>query len=208
MLVPVFCWVTGAFAAFEYFAPNVRLTSHGSWSVESLPMIGVQAAIARRQNAWAEIVFGTLAVLWWQAVPAAPYLMLGPAAKFMSLGPIWTTLHWPILLVTVAGVVQAWINLFHPELTAARASWRLVTHAAAFTIGCLLLRAGSWIVATNGTPEAIGEHRKPGTAGLHSGSVWRSELRLSPGNACNMSGAVWCGPAHPPCSVFSSCSPS
>ncbi len=156
VLVPVFFWVTGAFAVFELSAPHLRLSGKCAWSPRDLPGPGPRTPAIPRQNSAAEIVFGTLAVLWWQALPVAPFLALGPAAGFLNLAAIWTTLHWPVLLVAVAGVVQSWFNLFYPELTARRTAFRALTHAAALVILCVLLRSGNWVVATSGTAQAAG----------------------------------------------------
>lgn len=150
VLVPVFCWVTGAFAAFEICSSFFNLRCKADWSPRSLPAVRRAARAVPRTESVAQIIFGSAVVLWWQAVPAAPYLVFGPAARRVALGPIWTTLHWPILLLTIAGVVQAWVDLASPHLTNLRAGVRLSVRAAGLVILCLILRAGNWVVLAAG----------------------------------------------------------
>jgi hypothetical protein len=160
VLVPVFCWITAVFVAFEWFAPNLPCSGKASWNPQSLPVTGAQYRAIPRPNSAAEVVFGTIAALWWAAVPGAPWLILGPGVKFMNLAAIWTTLHWPVLLLTIAGVLQAWVNLFRPELTRTRAAVRLIVLAASFAVGSLLLAAGYWVIPITGVSEA------PAVAGI------------------------------------------
>jgi hypothetical protein len=154
VLVPVFCWVTAVFVAFEWFAPNLPCSGQASWSPQSLPIKGAQFRAIPRPNSVAEVAFGTIAALWWAAVPGAPWLILGPGVNFMNLAPIWTTLHWPVLLLTIAGVLQAWVNLFRPELTRTRAAVRLIALTASFAVGCVLLAAGYWVIPITGVSGA------------------------------------------------------
>jgi hypothetical protein len=146
VLVPVFCWITAAFAAFEFCSSFVTMNWKTSWSPRSLPVIGKQSATAARTESIAQILFGSAAIVWWQAVPHAPFLLLGPAASVIAPAPIWTTLHWPILLLIAAGVAQACVNLARPQLTPWRVKIRLAVQAAGLAILCLVLRAGAWIV--------------------------------------------------------------
>lgn len=109
-------------------------------------MIGTPSSTVSRTESVAQIIFGTVAAIWWQAVPNAPFLLLGPAASIITRGPVWTTLHWPIFLLVTAGVVQACLNLIRPQWT----QLRLAVQAAGLGILCLVLRAGNWVVLAPG----------------------------------------------------------
>jgi cytochrome b561 len=146
VLIPVFFWITAAFGAFEICSSFVSMNWKTSWSPRTLPVIGKQSATAARTESIAHVIFGGAAILWWQAVPAAPFLLLGPAASIIAPAPIWTTLHWPILLLIAAGVVQACVNLARPQLTPGRVKFRLAVQAVGLGILCLGLRAGTWVV--------------------------------------------------------------
>ena len=154
VLVPVFCWVTGAFALFELCSPWLKLRGSANWSPRTLPATGKKPSTVSRPESVAGILFGTIAVFWWQALPGAPYLVFGPAAGIMALGPIWTTLYWPILLVTAASVVQSWWDLAWPELTPLRVTIRLVLRTAGLVLACVILRAGNWVMVAPGSTDA------------------------------------------------------
>jgi cytochrome b561 len=146
VLVPVFFWITAVFAAFEICSSFVAMNWKTSWSPRSLPVMGTPAGTVARTESVALIVFGAAAIVWWQAVPTAPFLVLGPAASIIALGPVWTTLHWPILLLAAAAVAQACVDLARPQLTSWRVKVRLAVQAVGLGILCLMLRAGNWIV--------------------------------------------------------------
>jgi cytochrome b561 len=153
VLVPVFFWITAAFAAFEICSSFMSMSWKTSWSPRSLPVTGTPAGTVARTESVALIIFGAAAIVWWQAVPAAPFLVLGPAAGIIALGPVWTTLHWPILLLTAAAVAQACVDLARPQLTPSRVKIRLAMQAVGLGILCLVLRAGTWIVVALGVQD-------------------------------------------------------
>jgi hypothetical protein len=154
VLVPVFAWVTAAFAVGEYCLSFFHINlKGGGWSPRSLPPVHGRRFDTSRASSFAEVLFGSAFVLWWQSVPAAPYLALGPAAGFLALAPVWNTLHWPILLLAVAGIVQSAVNLVRPQLTPARITIRILIHLFALALLCILLQAANWIIAAPGIPD-------------------------------------------------------
>jgi hypothetical protein len=146
VLVPVFFWITVTFAAFEFCSSFLTVNWKKGWSPRSLPEIGIEPSAVSRKESVAQIILGSAAIVWWQAVPQAPFLLLGPAAGVIAPGPVWTALHWPILLLVAAGVAQGCLNLIRPQWTLVRASLGLAVQAGGLVILCLVLRAGNWIV--------------------------------------------------------------
>ena len=150
VLVPVFCCVTVGFAGYEiyrrYFPLNLRL----DWDPRSLPEIGKQRTAVPRAHSVAEIIFGFAGLIWWQMLPAAQYLALGPAAYVVAFGPIWQTLHWPVSLLIVAALVQSAVNLLRPHLTAVRARLNLLLRTGGLVLLSVALRSGEWVVAAPG----------------------------------------------------------
>lgn len=63
------------------------------------------------------VVFWTALSLWWLAIPAFPFLILGPAAAHLSLTPAWQTLYLPVLLLFLAGLAQRAVNVARPDWT-------------------------------------------------------------------------------------------
>lgn len=150
VLIQVFFWVTATFAVFELCSSAFTLDCKKGWSPGSLPTIGAQLSAVSRTTSVAQIILGSAFILWWQVVPNAPFVLLGPAASIIAPAPIWASLHWPILLLAVAGVAQAGVDLAHPQWTPWRSKIRLAVQAAGLGILCLVLRAGEWVVMAPG----------------------------------------------------------
>lgn len=150
VVVPVFAWITGAFVAFEFFAPRMNLRCITDWSPRSLPALVKRSAVIPRADSVAQIIMGGAFIVWWQCIPVAPYLLFGPAASMIALGPVWTRLHWPIILLASAGIVLACLNLASPHWTVARTRVRLALRAAGFVLVVILARAGNWVVLADG----------------------------------------------------------
>ena len=163
VLGPVFFWITISFAAAEICSSFFNLNLKRDWSPRSLPVIGKHSSVISRPNSAAELIFGILFIVWWQLSPAAPYLVIGPTPNLIAPGPIWATLHWPILLLMVATVLQAAVNLIYPHTTTARTRIRLAIQAGAFVILCLIFRAGNWVIAG---PAASGSTKYDAIVGL------------------------------------------
>lgn len=63
------------------------------------------------------VVFWTVLSLWWMAIPAFPFLILGPAAAHLRLTPAWQILYVPVLLLFLAGLAQRAVNVARPDWT-------------------------------------------------------------------------------------------
>jgi len=92
------------------------------------------------------IIASAVAIAWITGVQSYPFLILGPAASFLKLAPIWYQLYFPILLLTVAEILRAVINLARPAWIPFRMLYRIVLHAGGLAVACALLRAGSWVM--------------------------------------------------------------
>jgi hypothetical protein len=158
VMLPVFAWITAAFAAYELASPSLKLNIKGDWNPKSLPPAQKHRSIVPRTESVAQILFGTAFVSWWLALPASPALVFGHAAEKLAMAPVWSTLYWPIALTLTANVVQAWVNLFHPALTRTRSIVRLATNAIWVGIISFTLGAGKWV--------ALGPAAEPGYSRL------------------------------------------
>jgi len=96
------------------------------------------------------IVACGVAIAWITGVQNYPFLILGPAAVFLKLAPVWYQVYFPILLLTVAEVVRAIINLVRPDWVLFRLIWRVLVQAGGLAVAYALLRAGTWVVAMGG----------------------------------------------------------
>ena len=99
------------------------------------------------------IIASTIALVWITGVQSYPFLILGPAAAFLKLAPIWYQVYFPIVLLTVAEIVRATINLVRPDWTRFRAVYSIVLHFGGLLVLYYLVRAGSWVAAVGSGAE-------------------------------------------------------
>src|SRR5438067_342719 len=95
------------------------------------------------------IIACTIALVWMTEVQNYPFLILGPAAAFLKLAPIWYQVYFPIVLLTVAEIVRATVNLVRPDWTLFRAVHSVFVHVGGLAVVYALIRAGSWVVASD-----------------------------------------------------------
>jgi hypothetical protein len=142
-LLIVFAWVTLIFAVFDLNL--ARFPFVATWKPGSLPE--PRHSEARPMFALiAEIIGATLFIIWWGFVPRYQWLLFGPAAALVELGPVWHTAHLLILLVFLASLVTLWIHFFNPERAALRLTLRILTNCAQIAVGWYLLASGPLVV--------------------------------------------------------------
>ena len=91
------------------------------------------------------IIACTVALVWITEVQSYPFLILGPAAAFLKLAPIWYQMFFPIVLLNVFEIVRATINLVRPDWTRFRAVYGVLLHIGGLLVVYYLIKAGSWI---------------------------------------------------------------
>jgi hypothetical protein len=96
------------------------------------------------------MIASAVAIAWITGVQSYPFLILGPGAFFLHLAPIWYQIYFPILLLTVLEIVRAVINLVRPDWVLFRIVYRIVLQAGGTAVSYLLLRAGTWVIASDG----------------------------------------------------------
>jgi hypothetical protein len=106
------------------------------------------------------IIASAVALTWMTEVQRYPFLILGPAAAFLKLAPIWYQVYFPIVLLTVAEIVRATINLVRPDWTRFRAVYSVVVHCGGLVVVYFLIRAGSWVVAGGPAAEHASEYTR------------------------------------------------
>lgn len=68
-----------------------------------------------RIDSFSRLIALAVSVVWLRAVQQNPFLILGPAAAFLKLAPVWHELYVPVVLLAFAGMAQAAINLIRPD---------------------------------------------------------------------------------------------
>ncbi|HKW31554.1 MAG TPA: hypothetical protein VJN92_01015 [Candidatus Acidoferrum sp.] len=120
----------------------------------SLPIEGRQQV--SRFESVSIIIASAVALVWMTEVQNYPFLILGPAAAFLKLAPIWYQVYFPIVLLTVFEIVRATINLARPDWTLFRAVYSVFVHFGGLAVVYFLIRAGSWVIAGDSAPGTAG----------------------------------------------------
>ena len=104
------------------------------------------------------IVASGVALAWITEVQRYPFLILGPAAAFLKLAPVWYQAYFPIVLLTVAEIVRAIINLVRPDWTRFRAVYGLILHSGGLAVVYFLIKAGSWVTGAGSSVNRSGDY--------------------------------------------------
>ena len=102
------------------------------------------------------IIASAVALVWMTEVQSYPFLILGPAAAFLKLAPIWYQAYFPIVLLTVFEIVRATINLVRPDWTVFRRVYSVLVHCGGLAVVYFLIRAGSWVTAADSVASEAG----------------------------------------------------
>lgn len=62
-----------------------------------------------------ELAFNVFGLIWLLLVPQHPWLIFGPAAKILSVGPIWHTFYGAIILLAVVALLRSTVTLARPQ---------------------------------------------------------------------------------------------
>jgi len=125
VLITVAAWVTLVFAALEFVAarypekcpPISGLT--GPWSPSSLPPLEKTEHDRKPRSyahAVAEVIFGFLLLVWLLLIPGHPFLLMGPGAVVLDVGPFrladaWWTFYWWIVVLNALQLAWRCIDL-------------------------------------------------------------------------------------------------
>jgi hypothetical protein len=134
----VFGWVTLVFALLDLNLP--RLLEH-AWADLKVVALPRPEGKGRRWTLLAEIVGGSVFLIWWLAIPRSPVLLFGPAAAFLAPAPIFYQLYVPITAIWLASLVVLWAVLLRPDWARVRTIGRLLTDGLSLVLATILLRA-------------------------------------------------------------------
>lgn len=145
--LPVFGWVTFVFAAQDFFQAKFHLVDklNQRWDPGSLPPIARPQKKVRRSESIFGLIAGTVYIGWLLAVPYHPYLIFGPAASALRLAPEWHRFYLPVVVLAIAGLAQAVVNLVRPEWTWLPLGTRLVSNVVVLVILRSILKANSYV---------------------------------------------------------------
>jgi len=110
-----------------------------NWNPRELPPVRDLFKIPRIASI-IEIVVGVAFVLCWIAYADTSVPLNGPTFKLM-LNQVWFNFFWGYLVIGVANIFLASVNLRRPYWSVPRAACRLVSDLAAGALSCWLMRA-------------------------------------------------------------------
>ena len=135
--VTVFGWITLVFALLDLNLP--RLLEH-AWADLKVVALPRPEGKGRRWTLLAEIVGGSIFLIWWLAIPQSPVLLFGPAAAFLAPAPIFHQLYVPIAAIWLASLVVLWAVLLRPDWARVRTFGRFLTDGLSLVLASILLR--------------------------------------------------------------------
>jgi hypothetical protein len=155
----VFGWVTFVFAMIDLNLPQLLKSS--GFDLRSLPDVPAATPVGppRRWTILAEIVGSTIFLIWWLSIPNAPFLVLGPAAAFIQLAPVWQQVHLPMAALWIGNLALLWAVLLRPDWGRKTAISRLGSDALALAIAFILLRADRLLMLVPGVAASEGTVR-------------------------------------------------
>jgi hypothetical protein len=168
-VLPTFAWVTIVFAALDIannktgLLEKVTRDANEKFDPRKLPALRPVSGspegkrIPRHKTA-IELFFSIAFLLWWVRVNPirrlALFMALGPvglADKIpFQLGPVWETVYWPVIVLTMLAIVQQIATLIHPDWTKFYRAVRVISSGGSMVVLYLLSRAGGILVLAPG----------------------------------------------------------
>jgi hypothetical protein len=148
-LVTVFGWMTLAFALIDVNVRHFTARAAETWSPRALRVPTRRAWEGRASLAF-EIVFSTVFLGWWLALPSHPFLVFGPAASFVAMAPAWHSLHLPLAGLWLLSLGVKWTMLFRPDLGGWRRAYDIAANAIGIVVAQFVLRADAIVTAAPG----------------------------------------------------------
>ena len=145
--------ITLVFAAIDRV--SVKSPCLSDWDPRKLPKVKVETTTKRRTNAISGIAFNVFGLLWLLAIPNYPFLIIGPAAWFIKAAPVWQTVYWPIVALSIAAIFESVIRLLRPQLTWFPPSFRVATTLLAAWIVNVLLHTHTYVLPVDPKVEQI-----------------------------------------------------
>ena len=172
-VLPTFAWVTIIFAMLDignnkfHLLEKVTRDSNDKFDPRTLPALRPASdspdskPIPRHKTA-VELFFSVAFLLWWIRVSPirklALFMALGPvglAAKIpFQLGPVWETVYWAVILLTLVAVVQQIAILIHPDRIKFYRAMRVISSGGSVIVLYLLSRADGIFMLTPGVADA------------------------------------------------------
>ncbi len=112
-----------------------------------------------RFDSIAVLVATSVALLWFQSLWAKPFLVFGPAASWIAFAPVWHRIYVPVVLIMLAVVVRACVNIAQPDWVRFRDVMAVILNVAGLAVIYVLIFAGTWVIpASNASADPSARH--------------------------------------------------
>ncbi len=157
---------------------NIRLRVLDDWNPRDLPK-PIRFRRETRYHHLAGIIAHTLFVLWWTHalpfwIPYVTHIPLKPGEHLdVSLAPIWTTLFWPVLGLSLGVIAVRVLKLMGEPRARTAHGLELALQAPALVVAGLALGAGDWVrISASGlTAHALDQVRYGVNIGIQIGLI-------------------------------------
>lgn len=116
---------------------------HCKWDPASLPPLEKPERKTSLFQTVCELGFHVFAVVWLLLVPNHTFLVFGPAAAFLALGPIWSTFYPPIVLLAFAAALRSVVIVV-------RSQWKIFPLASQIVQAILILIVMNYMIDAAG----------------------------------------------------------
>jgi hypothetical protein len=146
--LPVFGWVTFLFAVLDFLDKRLHLLQKldQQWNPLTLAKVKRPEEVRRSESVFG-LIFGAVYLAWLLAAPYYPYLVLGPAASMLKISPAWHRFYLPVLVLAIAGLAQAGVNLARPDWTWFRAAVGFVSNGVGVILLVAILKTFPFVTA-------------------------------------------------------------
>ncbi len=160
---------TMGFALFDYLQQNYGSKTQPKWSVRELPKLQPEEKRPSIVHGVADLIVSIIMVGWLLAVPAHPYLIIGPGVHLaqqspFSLTPEWRSFYWPIIGLLVA-MWPLKIMMMMPRFARLRQSLDAAVHILGIFVVLVIVQARSYFVPAG----ALTVENMKTLAGINSG---------------------------------------
>jgi hypothetical protein len=198
-VLPTFAWVTIVFAVLDVGNNKFRLLEkvtkecNEKFDPRTLPPLrpvvgSPEGKPIPRYKTAVELFFSVAFLLWWIRVSPirklALFMALGPvglADKMpFQLGPAWEPVYWPVILLTLAAIVQQIVTLIHPDRIRFYSVMRLISAVGSVVVLYLLTRGSEMFVSAPGIADAtnFAETLKIINMSLHYSMIFAALLTI------------------------------
>jgi hypothetical protein len=139
----IFALTDKYFATFpDQWDPRKPYADYSRYLNEAVP--GGPAHVSRFESL-AQLTAAAVFLVWLRAVAHSAYWIFGPAVGALQIEPIWHRVYVPFLLLMLAQMLQAGVNLIRPDWVRFRSAVRVGMEIAGLAILYLVFRAGDLI---------------------------------------------------------------